>query len=82
MRSDTLTAGSGTPFPEVIAALRQYRLEKNFTYRKLGQLIGVGYSGLFNVMNTKDTRVNDRTKYRIEKFAHSVGILSERRRAS
>lgn len=82
MRSATLTQESETPFVEVVAALRRYRLEKNFTYRKLGQLIGVGHSGLFNAMNKKDPRVNDRTKYRIEKFAHSVGILAERRRAS
>lgn len=78
MRSDTVTPEQDIPLPELIAVLRHYRLEKNFTYRKLGVLIGVGHSGLFDAMNKPNARVNDRTKYRIAKFVHSLGLLERR----
>jgi hypothetical protein len=67
------------PFSAVVVALKRYRLEQDFTYRKLAALIGIPHSRLFEVMNAKHPHINDRTQYRIETFANRIGLLSERR---
>lgn len=59
---------------DLINALRQYRLEQDFTYRELAKRIGIGHSRLFGLLNNKQPRINDRTRYRVETFASRVGL--------
>lgn len=63
----------------VLAGLRRYRLEQDFTYRELADRIGLAHSKVFRLLNDTHPRINDRTRYRVVKFAHSMGIASERR---
>lgn len=62
-----------------MSALKRYRLQEDLSYRTLAGFIGIPHSRLFEVMNAKHPRINDRTRYRIELFARRVGLMAERR---
>lgn len=73
-----LTKGqSDRSLRELVASLRLYRLEQDFTYRELAKRIGINHSGLFNLLNDARPRLNDRTLYRVEVFAQRVGLLEK-----
>lgn len=59
---------------ELVSLLRRYRLEQDFTYREMAERIGINHSGLFNLLNDSNPRLNDRTRYRVEVFAQRVGL--------
>lgn len=66
-------------FYTILAGLRRYRLEQDFTYRELAERIGLAHSKVFRLLNDSKPRINERTRYRVVKFAHQMGISLERR---
>ena len=62
-------------FPE-LTALSRYRLERDLTYRQLGETIGIPYRTLHHLLTSSSARPYDRTLFRIRTFLRRVAQAS------
>lgn len=63
---------------QLIAALKHYRLQQNFTYRELAERIDLGLARTFEVLNYDNPQITDRTRFRLQQFADRVGLLRDK----